>query len=44
MLLDGPTPAANDIVDVIEWAQHRLVKVLSMISDGPIVAAETFCQ
>jgi hypothetical protein len=44
MLLDGSTPAANDIVDFIEWAQHCLVNVLSIILDGPTVAAETCRQ
>jgi hypothetical protein len=40
MLLDG-TPAAADIVNIIEWAQHCFVKVLSIILDGPKVAVET---
>src|ERR1700722_9812487 len=44
MLLDGSTPAANDIVDFIEWAQHCLVKVRSIILDGPTVVAETCRQ
>jgi hypothetical protein len=42
MLLDGPTPAAADIVNIIEWAQHCFVKVLSIILDGSKVAAQTF--
>jgi hypothetical protein len=39
MLLDWPIPAANDIVDIIEWAR-RIMKSFVNHVDGPKYAAD----
>ena len=43
MLLNRPTSATVDIVKGIKWTQHCIIEVLSIILDGPKVAAETLC-